>query len=95
MRKNLKKDPRVAGLLSDLAERLGKLGTFDQHSVEEVFRAFADEKQIKAGLIINGARTAVSGTAVGPGLFEMLDILGKERVVARLRSIPDLLSREK
>ena len=85
VQKNLKKDPRIADLLLDLADRLRELESFDQHSVEDLFRAFAQEKDIKAGLIINGTRTAISGTAVGPGLFEMLEILGKDRVVARMK----------
>ncbi len=87
VRKNLTKDPRTPGLLSQLADRLNSSESFDPHSVEDVFRSFAEEQGIKAGLVINGTRTAVTGTAVGPGLFEMLGILGKDRVVARLKSI--------
>ncbi|MEW6349165.1 MAG: glutamate--tRNA ligase [Thermodesulfobacteriota bacterium] len=92
VRKNLAKDPRTRELLSELADRLDILTSFDPHSVEEVFRSFAEEKGIKAGLVINGTRTAVTGTAVGPGLFDLLEILGKERVVARLRRVPALMT---
>ena len=62
-------------------------------NVEAVFREFALEKDVKAGLLINAARTAVSGSSVGPGLFEMLVMLGKERVVARLRDSVNLIDK--
>jgi glutamyl-tRNA synthetase len=91
VRKNLGKDDRLRILLPDLAQRLADLPEFTATSTEEVFRSFAEEKGVTAGLIINAARTAVSGTAVGPGLFEMLQAIGKERVVKRLASAVDLI----
>lgn len=84
VKKNLQKDPRLGEYLPALAARLDKLPEFTASAIEEVFRGYAEEKELKAGLIINGARTAVSGTSVGPGLFELLEVLGKEAVVARL-----------
>jgi len=41
----------------------------------------AEKEGIKAGILINGIRTAVTGQAVGPGIFELLNALGKDRVV--------------
>ena len=49
-------------------------------------RAFADEQGVKAGLLINGSRTMLTGQAVGPSMFEVFDILGQKRSVERLRS---------
>jgi glutamyl-tRNA synthetase len=89
--KNIKKDPWLSQFLPELAERLQRLSDFSASAAEEAFRAFAEEKAIKAGLIINAARTAVSGTSVGPGLFEMLETLGRERVVTRLVKAGDLV----
>lgn len=83
VKKNLK-DPNLSELLPDLASRLSGLSEFSAHTTEELFRVYAQEKQVKPGLLINGARTAVSGTSVGPGLFEMLEVLGKEAVAKRL-----------
>ena len=48
--------------------------------------AFADEAGVKAGLLINGARTMLTGQAVGPSMFEIFEVLGKETSVERLRS---------
>jgi hypothetical protein len=41
--------------------------------------------------LINAARTAVSGTSVGPGLFEMLETLGREAVVKRMIRAKELV----
>jgi glutamyl-tRNA synthetase len=91
VKKNLK-DPKLAELLPELADRLEALSDFSTHATEDVFRVFAEEKEVKPGLIINGARTAVSGTAVGPGLFEMLEVLGKDAVVKRLNGAASLVA---
>ena len=85
VKKNLGKEPRLKEFLPELASRIDQLNSYDIHSIEEVFRAYSEEKEVKAGILINAARTAVSGTSVGPGLFEMLGAIGKERVVNRLK----------
>jgi glutamyl-tRNA synthetase len=91
VKKNLS-DPILEDLLPELANRLEALPQFVHDPIEDVFRTYAEQKDIKAGLLINAVRTAVSGTSVGPGLFEMLETLGKGRVVSRLRGIGDHLS---
>jgi glutamyl-tRNA synthetase len=92
--KNLAKEPRLAEWLPELARRFAALATFDQPAAEAALRAFADEIGVKAGVLINATRTAVTGRAVGPSLFEVVECLGRERVVRRLeaagRSIIDL-----
>jgi glutamyl-tRNA synthetase len=90
VKKNLK-DPGLRELLPELADQLDHLPEFSAHSTEEVFRNYADRKEVKAGLLINAARTAVSGTSVGPGLFEMLETLGRDAVVKRLIKAKDLV----
>jgi glutamyl-tRNA synthetase len=50
----------------------------------------AEELDIKAGILINGIRTAVTGQAKGPGLFDILMAVGQSRVVERLRRAVDL-----
>lgn len=86
VKKNLSKEPRLKEYLPDLAQELEKVQEFSAEAIEEVFRSYAEKKGVKAGLLINAARTAVSGTSVGPGLFEMLEILGQDSVVRRLRA---------
>jgi glutamyl-tRNA synthetase len=84
--KNLRKEPRLRELLNGLADKLENVEPFNAETSEAALRAFADETGVKAGLLINGARTMLTGQAVGPSMFEIFDILGRERSVIRLRS---------
>ncbi len=83
--KNLKKDPKVAGYIAELAGAFEALPDFDLESTEQAVRELSERLGVKAGLIINGLRTAVTGQAAGPGLFELLVAIGRERVVERIR----------
>ncbi|MGH9673940.1 MAG: glutamate--tRNA ligase family protein [Bryobacteraceae bacterium] len=44
-------------------------------------------RRVKAGLLINGVRAALTAQTVGPGAFTGFAVLGRERVIARLRSL--------
>ena len=57
---------------------------FDEASLEERLRALAAERGLKAGALIHVTRIAMTGRMVSPGLFEMLVLLGRERVVERM-----------
>ena len=77
--------PESREYLTVLADRLAGLGDFTHAAIEDAFRQFAAERGIKAGPIVHPARMAVSGKTKGAGLFEMMEVLGRERVVARMR----------
>ena len=87
------KDASLPGLLTALAERLAKAEPFDVHETEKALRALAEEKAVKAGLLINASRVALTGQAVAPGMFEVMVVLGRERVVGRLRRAAEYLAR--
>jgi glutamyl-tRNA synthetase len=84
--KNLRKDPALKELLPALAGRLEDTDPFTAETVEATLRQFAEESGVKAGLLINGSRTMLTGQAVGPSMFEVFEILGQKRSVERLRS---------
>ena len=86
VQKNLKKDPAIKASITGLADMFEKLPAFDLESTEHAARELSEKLGIKAGIIINGVRTAVTGQAAGPGLFELLIAIGRERVVARIRA---------
>ena len=90
LRKNILKHANLKEWLPLMAERLEALAEFTPDSVEQAIRGLATELGVKAGILINGARTAVTGQAAGPGLFDVLAAVGKERVVRRLREAPSL-----
>ncbi|MEA3348015.1 MAG: glutamate--tRNA ligase [Pseudomonadota bacterium] len=89
-RKNLEKFPGLREWLPQLAERLENVADFSEAAIEEIMRALADEVEVKPGVIINGVRTVITGQLAGPGLFEIVTTIGRERVVARLRRTPQL-----
>ncbi len=74
-----------ARLMTELADRFEEIKSFNKASAEEALNSLADSKSIKRGQLIHPTRLAVSGMTVGPGLFDILDILGKEKSVQRLR----------
>ena len=81
-------------LLLEFIKKCSKLKTFDNGSIEQTLRELAEEKEVGSGRIIHPVRLAVSGVGVGPGLFEMLTVLGKETVIRRIEKavnvIPEL-----
>jgi glutamyl-tRNA synthetase len=78
------KDGATRAFLVQLAQRYAETPEFTEASTELTLRAFADENRIKAGMLINGARVALTGQAVAPSLFAVMAALGKDRVVKRL-----------
>ncbi|MBI3011002.1 MAG: glutamate--tRNA ligase, partial [Candidatus Omnitrophica bacterium] len=74
----------IAQRLLLLRDRLSRLTTFDTRAVEEATRALAAEQQLRPKDLIHPVRVAVTGRSVSPPLFEVLSILGKERVLRRL-----------
>ncbi|MDQ2937075.1 MAG: glutamate--tRNA ligase, partial [Acidobacteriota bacterium] len=66
--KNLSKDPSLKELLPALANQLEQTDPFTMESAEVTLRRFAEEKGVKAGLLINGSRTMLTGQAVGPSM---------------------------
>ena len=71
--------------LALFAGRLEALEDFSKESIEKACRELAEEKSLKAAQIIHPTRAAISGKTAGAGLFEMMELLGKERVLRRLR----------
>jgi len=72
-------------ILLDMIAIFERLENFDGKSIEDSVRSYANEKDIKAAKIIHPLRVAVSGRDWGPGLFAMLELLEKERVLKRIK----------
>jgi glutamyl-tRNA synthetase len=79
-------DEQSRALLVELGERYEQVDEFTEASTEELLRAFAAEKGVKAGALINGSRVALTGQGVAPSLFAVMAALGKERVTRRLKA---------
>ncbi|MDO8675958.1 MAG: glutamate--tRNA ligase [Candidatus Omnitrophota bacterium] len=69
-----------------LAQRLGAIVDFNAATAEEAFRSLVKELGIEAGAMVHPVRVALTGRAVGPGLFDTMAVLGKDKTVNRLRN---------
>jgi glutamyl-tRNA synthetase len=78
--------------LSALADAFADLDTFNAAALEATLRSLAESRQVKAAPLIHAARVAVTGRAASPGLFETLELAGRDRVVGRLRHARTLVS---
>lgn len=91
VKKNLKKDENLKKYLPEMADRFEKLENFDLQNTENTVRDICEELDIKPGLIINAVRTAATGQSAGPGLFEIIVTIGKEKTIERIRKAVDLI----
>ena len=74
----------VSGHLAALKDRLAALSSFETAEVERVTRELITERHLQSKDLIHPARVALTGRAVSPPLFEVMSILGKDRVLKRL-----------
>lgn len=80
-------------LLEKLKERFENLSKFDHDDIAGAIDSLAEELGVKKGRLIHPTRLAVSGTPVGPGLYEMLEALGQIAVVKRLQRAIDYINK--
>jgi glutamyl-tRNA synthetase len=82
--KRLRKPPEAAGLLARFRDRLASAERFDAAALEKLLEDFVKEQGVELGQVIHALRVAVTGKAVGFGLYETLAILGRDRCLARI-----------
>jgi glutamyl-tRNA synthetase len=76
--------PGIASLMQETRVRLGGTAEFTQKGLEALFLRILEDKKIKLGEIAQPLRVALTGTSVSPGLFEVMEVLGKEEVLRRI-----------
>jgi len=84
VQKRLRKPAEAGELLGRFRDRLAAAESFDPETLDKLLHAFVESEEIKIGQIIHAIRVAVTGKAIGFGLFESLAILGKESCLARI-----------
>ena len=77
----------VPELLEELAQAMEELPEFTVEALEALVRGMGEAKGCGMGPLVHPIRVAVSGKTEGPGLFEMLWLLGRERTLRRLRDV--------
>ncbi|MDA8144826.1 MAG: glutamate--tRNA ligase [Thermaerobacter sp.] len=74
----------AAELLAAVRERLAGAEEFTAAALEAAFSDLAAARGVPRGALIHPVRLAVTGRTMGPGLFELLELLGRERVLDRM-----------
>lgn len=82
--KRIRKPVDAQELLASFRDRLAAVEPFDATTLEATLKQFVADREIKIGQIIHALRVAVTGGAVGFGMFETLEILGRESCLARM-----------
>jgi len=79
--------PGVSEVMVKLKEKLDKAKPFDKENIEKTFKGLAEELNIKLGEIIHPARALLTGRTESPGIYDVVDVLGKEKTIKRLSAI--------
>jgi glutamyl/glutaminyl-tRNA synthetase len=70
--------------LQKLREALSRLPAFDAANLEITLKSVAAELGVKVGVLVHPTRLATTAAAAGPSLYHLMEILGKERTLARI-----------
>jgi glutamyl-tRNA synthetase len=89
----LQPDPKAAALLTPenrtligrLHSALENVESWSAAATEAALRAFAEENSLKLGAVAQPLRAALTGRTTSPGIFEVLDVLGRTESLGRLR----------
>jgi glutamyl-tRNA synthetase len=77
----------VLGNLEELFYRLSSLENFTRKGLEALFSTYLEEKDIKLGKIAQPLRVALTGRTASPGLFEVMEVLGRDEVLKRIEAV--------
>ncbi|HHY34787.1 MAG TPA: glutamate--tRNA ligase [Firmicutes bacterium] len=84
-------DRNVANTLRKCVGTLKVVDNFDAATLEVRYREMAEREGVKASALIHPTRLAITGRTAGPGLFEIMEILGKDAVVRRMARAAELI----
>ena len=76
--------PEALAHLAAVRDTSAAVEEFTAAALEPAIRALAESRGVKAGVLIHPTRVAVVGRAESPGIFEVLELLGRDRALARM-----------
>ncbi|MBU1026107.1 MAG: glutamate--tRNA ligase [Candidatus Margulisbacteria bacterium] len=80
-------------ILASLKEKLAKLDPFTKDKIEPIFKDLAKDLGVKLGVVIHPCRLALTGTLQSPPMYDVVEVLGKQKVNQRLVKAIDSLPR--
>jgi glutamyl-tRNA synthetase len=88
-------DENLAGLLSRLEDDFEGLEVFSAGEIERTLRQRAEKEGVKAAFFIHALRMLVVGEPVSPGIFDVMELVGKDKTLERMRKLPQVRERFK
>lgn len=85
---------KTSHLMDEWASRLKDISEFNRDNLEEELRNFAEKKDVKAAELIHPTRLAITGSGVSPGIFSVMELIGKERLIQRIRHAIEILPKD-
>jgi glutamyl-tRNA synthetase len=76
----------TSDLLIEFKNKLQSLETFNSAAIENCFKSFLEEKQLGVGAVLPLFRLVLTGTGMGPSMFDITAFLGKEESITRMES---------
>jgi len=83
--------PEAGARLTAFVDCLSQLESFEKSKIEGALRGLADEMKIKPAPLIHLVRLAATGTSAGPPLFDLLELMGKDEVVKRIKKAVEFI----
>lgn len=84
---------QTPSIMQELSSILDKIDDFSSENIEASFKAFLTEKKLGFGAVLPNFRVAVTGLGMGPSMFQISVLLGKEEVLARIKSAIDKIQK--
>jgi glutamyl-tRNA synthetase len=81
--------PEPLALLAGVRETIATCEPFSAAALEAALRALAETRGVKAGAIIHPTRVALTGQTASPGIFEVIELVGRDRTLARIDACLD------
>lgn len=93
IKKHFQKE-NAASYIRKAAKLLQSLETYDKEAIEALYRSLSEELGISMGRLIHPTRMAITGRTAGPGLFEIMVLLGRRKTVERLEKAATYIENE-
>ena len=77
--------PAIVPSIKKFADRLRSATEFTKEVMESILHAILEEDGLKMGKLAQPLRVALTGRTVSPGIYEVMELLGKERTLQRLQ----------
>jgi glutamyl-tRNA synthetase len=78
-------------LLEELKDGLAAMDNFSEEEIEKLFKAIVEKHDVKLGKLAQPVRVALTGGTQSPGIFEVIDVIGKDNTLKRLKKAIDLI----